>query len=54
MYESKCNAHIAKINTLNGDTNTLRIQYEYTQKQCMAHTVWVSLLRAWIFGIWGS
>ena len=35
MYESKCNAHIAKIDTLNGDTNTLRIQYEYTQKQCV-------------------
>ena len=34
-------AHIPNIHTLNSDTHTLRIQYEYTQ-----NNIWVSLLRA--------
>ena len=27
--------HIPNIHALNSDTHTLRIQYEYTQKQCV-------------------
>ena len=29
------NAHLPNIHALNSVTHTLRIQYEYTQKQCM-------------------
>ena len=28
-------AHLPNIDALNSDTHTLRIQYEYTQKQCV-------------------
>ena len=28
-------AHISNIHALNSDTNTLRIQYKYTQRQCV-------------------
>ena len=28
-------AHIPNIHALNSDTHTLRIQYEYTKKQCV-------------------
>ena len=28
-------AHIQNIHALNSDTHTLRIQYKYTQKQCV-------------------
>ena len=30
-------AHIQNIDTLNSDTHTLRIQYEYTQKQFLVY-----------------
>ena len=30
-----CKTHIPNIHALNRDTLTLRIQYEYTQKQCV-------------------
>ena len=29
-----CNPYIPNIDALNSDIHTLRIQYEYTQKQC--------------------
>ena len=32
---SKTNDHIPNIHALNSDTHTLRIKYEYTQKQCV-------------------
>ena len=32
---SNSKAHIPNIHALNSDTHTLRIQYEYTQKQCV-------------------
>ena len=31
----KGNAHISNIDALNSATHTLRIQFEYTQKQCV-------------------
>ena len=36
QYNSDDNkAHIRNIHALNSDTHTLRIQYEYTRKQCV-------------------
>ena len=32
---SPYNAHMQNIHALNSDTHTFRIQYEYTQKQCV-------------------
>ena len=34
-YKRYTYAHIPNIDALKSDANTLRIQYEYTQKQCV-------------------
>ena len=35
MLVESYNHHIPNIDALNSDTHTLRIQYEYSQKQCV-------------------
>ena len=42
-------AHIPNIHALNSDTHTLRIQYEYTQKQCVG--VAIEGMDIWYMGI---
>ena len=42
-------AHISNIHALNSDTNTLRIQYEYTQKQCVG--VAIEGMDIWCMGL---
>ena len=43
------NAYIPNIDALNSDTHTLRIQYEYTQKQCVC--VAIEVIDIWYMGI---
>ena len=42
-------AHIPNIHALNSDTHTLRIQYEYTQKQCVG--VAIEGMDIWYMGL---
>ena len=42
-------AHIRNFDALNSDTPTLRIQYEYTQKQCVG--VAIEDIDIWYMGI---
>ena len=42
-------AHIPNIHALNSDTNTLKIQYEYTQKQCVG--VAIEGMDIWYMGL---
>ena len=42
-------AHIPNIHALNSDTHTLRIQYEYTQKQCVG--VAIEGIDIWYMGL---
>ena len=42
-------AHIPNIHALNSDTYTLRIQYEYTQKQCVG--VDIEGIDIWYMGL---
>ena len=46
-FETK--AHIPNIHALNSDTHTLRIQYEYTQKQCVG--VAIEGMDIWYMGL---
>ena len=45
----KYKAHIPNIHALNSDTHTLRIQYEYTEKQCMG--VAIEGMDIWYIGL---
>ena len=42
-------AHISNIDALNSDTHTLRIQYVYTQKQCVG--VAIEGMDIWYMGL---
>ena len=44
-----CNAHIPNIDALNNDTHTLRIYYEYIQKQCVG--VAIEGIDIWYMGL---
>ena len=46
MFSNK--AHKPNIHALNSDTHTLRIQYEYTKKQCVG--VAIEAMDIWYMG----
>ena len=49
FYYKISKAHIPNIYALNSDTHTLRIQYEYTQKQCVG--VAIEGMDIWYMGL---
>ena len=49
LQNDRCKAHIPNIDALNSDTHTLRIQYEYTQKQCVG--VAIEGMDIWYMGL---
>ena len=49
LYVTTYKAHIPNIHALNSDTHTLRIQYEYTQKQCVG--VAIEGMDIWYMGL---
>ena len=60
MLVESYNHHIPNIDALNSDTQTLRIQYEYTQKQCVGvaiegKDIWYMVINNMsYFGLTGS
>ena len=45
----RCKAYILNIHALNSDAHTLRIQYEFTQKQCVG--VAIEGMDIWYMGL---